>query len=103
GKRATRLLAGAGSQPGPLGARGNLSQYVFDALNRQTVTVDALGNRTTSLLDKAGNVTGVQDPLSHLSQFLFDADNRQTVTIDARSEERRVGHDGTCNQTAALH
>ena len=33
----------------------HLTQYLYDAVNRQTVAVDPLGNRTTTLFDAADN------------------------------------------------
>jgi RHS repeat-associated protein len=79
-----------------------LTQHLFDADNRETVTIDALSNRTTSLLDAAGIVTGVKDALGNLTQFLFDADNRQTVTVDALSNRTTTLLDAAGNVSGQL-
>src|SRR5262249_43357133 len=58
--------------------------YLFDALNRSTVTIDARGYLTTQLLDAMGNLTGLQDPsASHnLTTFAFDQLNRKAGMTD---------------------
>ena len=61
-----------------------MTQYLYDADNRATVVVDALGNRTTTLLDAVGNTTGVLDGRGNLTQFQYDADNRVTVAVTSR-------------------
>ncbi len=74
--RTTTLYDAAGDVTAALDAAGNETQYLYDALNRQTVTIDANSHRTTMLYDQAGNVTSVTDPLSHTTQYEYDALNR---------------------------
>jgi RHS repeat-associated protein len=59
----------------------------YDAINRQTVTIDADNYRTTTMLDAVGNVTGIQDPsASHnLTTFAYDALDRLISETDAQS------------------
>jgi RHS repeat-associated protein len=79
----TNFYDAAGNVTGVQDPLGNLTQYVYDSLNRLIVSVDPNGDRTTSLLDGMGNVTAVRDPNNDLTQYLYDSLNRQTVTIDA--------------------
>ena len=60
---------------------GNLTNYLYDALNRQTVTIDPLQKRTTVLYDAVGNVTQITDRNQHVRQFLYDALNRRTNEV----------------------
>jgi RHS repeat-associated protein len=62
---------------------------VYDALNRQTVTVDALGNRTTTMLDAVGNVTEVLDASNNATIYAYNADYQLV------SETNPMGHTGT--------
>jgi YD repeat-containing protein len=65
----TNLYDAAGNLTGTLDPNNNLTQFVYDSLNRQTVTVDALNHRTTSFFDHAGNLTGTEDANTNLTQY----------------------------------
>jgi RHS repeat-associated protein len=99
GNRTTSVFDAAGNLTGVQDANSHLLQFLYDANNRLTVTVDGAGDRTTSLRDAAGNVTQVTDPLTHNTQFLYDALNRQTVTIDANNYRTTTMLDAVGNVT----
>jgi len=67
----------------PSVGRNNLTTYMYDALNRKTVTVDPAFQRTTTLYDAMGNVTGSYDEASRLTTFLYDSLNQRTQTTEA--------------------
>jgi YD repeat-containing protein len=52
------LLDAAGNVTGRKDPLGNLTQFLFDADNRQSVTIDALNNRATVLFDAASRCLG---------------------------------------------
>src|SRR5215831_9217098 len=74
------LLDAAGNLTEVIDQRGNTFQFLYNALNRKTVTIDGAGDRTTLLLDAAGNITQVTAGNNHSTQYLVDAQNRSTVT-----------------------
>jgi RHS repeat-associated protein len=78
------------------------TQYLYDALNRQTVTIDASLNRTTSLYDAVGNVTQVTNARGHATQYLYDALNRQSVTVDALTHRTTTEFDPGGNVLSVL-
>jgi RHS repeat-associated protein len=98
----TTLFDVASNATGVIDANNNLTKYLFDAQNRNTVTVDPLGNRTTTLLDAAGNTTGTIDPRGNLTQYLLDNNERSTVTIDALGNRTTQLLDPVGNLTGQL-
>jgi YD repeat-containing protein len=68
--------------------RNLTTSYGYDALNQQTVEIDANGTSiaatTTTVYDKVGNVLSVTDPRGLITSYAYDAMNRQTVEIDAK-------------------
>jgi YD repeat-containing protein len=65
--------------------RNNLTQYEYDALNRKTVTIDALSKATATSYDAAGNVTSVKDADNNVTQYSYNALNRVTQMTDPNS------------------
>ena len=90
----TRTVAPHGNVTGVKDPNGNTNAYVFDALNRVSVTVDGGGNRTTKMFDAAGNLTSVKDPDANVTTFLYDAVNRvtQQTSRAASATMRRHGY-----------
>ena len=60
------------------------STFSYDAMNRNTVSIDPLSNRTTTAYDAIGNATTVTDALNRVTTVQFDAINRQTVVVEWR-------------------
>ncbi len=60
----------------------NQTQFLYDALNRKTVTIDAGLNRATVLYDGAGDVTSSTDVLGHQTTFSYDALGRRIETTE---------------------
>jgi RHS repeat-associated protein len=69
-------------------ANTHVTQFLYDALNRKTVTIDATPdhNRTTTLYDAAGNVTSVQAPLGRQTTYAYDNVNRRTEVTEAAAD-----------------
>jgi RHS repeat-associated protein len=72
----TTLYDAVDNVTGIIDPDGNQTGYLFDKLNRQTVTIDPLNQRTSTLYDAVGNVTQVTDRNNRVRQFQYDALNR---------------------------
>ena len=70
---------------------GNKATYVFDALNRNTVFIDALGNRTTSVYNAASNLTASIDARNNRTTLVYDQLNRVVAIGEAHGP--RAGFD----------
>jgi len=57
---------------------GRTTTYQYDALNRQTVTIDSLSHNTTTVYDAAGQVSSTTDVRGTTSSYLYDTLGRQT-------------------------
>ena len=55
----------------------------YDAADRRTGVIDALGQSTSFAYDAAGNQTSVTDALGHTTAYTYDALNRRTRTTFA--------------------
>ena len=67
--------------------------YVYDALNRQVESIDALGGITTDLYDAVGNETGLIDPDLNRTTFIYDALNRKVEEINPLDETTTYVYD----------
>jgi len=85
-RRTTSMLDEVGNVTAVTNARNFTTEFKYDVLNRQTVTIDAAGNRTTSILDAANNAVAMVNARDFRTTYLFDAVNRQSVMIDANNE-----------------
>ncbi len=68
--------------------RGVITSYAYDALNRRTAVIEALGvllqERTTATAyDAVGNVAAVVNPRGVITSYTYDALNRRAQTIEA--------------------
>jgi RHS repeat-associated protein len=63
------------------------TSYAYDAVNRQTQTIEAFGTSlqrsSSTAYDLAGNVLSRTDALGHVTSYAYDALNQQTKVIDA--------------------
>lgn len=80
---------------------GNVTSYVYDAVNRRIVTVDALGGRTTVSYDANNNLTSLIDPDSNPASYLnqtvyqYDALDRRQKMTDARGKSATYAYYAT--------
>jgi YD repeat-containing protein len=89
-RRTTSMLDAVGNLTAITNARIQTTEFKFDPLNRQTVTIDANSQRVTTLLDAANNVVEMKDQLGNTTKYVYDALNRKVVTIDPRQEAYRT-------------
>ncbi len=64
-------------------ARGNITRYEYDQLDRLVKTTDAIGGMTRFAYDAAGNMIAVTDPVGNATQYIYDTRNRLVSTLDA--------------------
>jgi RHS repeat-associated protein len=79
-----------------------MTRYEYDALNRQTMTIDGMNGQTAVTYDSAGNVSSVTDPLGHQTQYKYDARNRVTDVIDPLGGDTHYGYDLNDNVTLVV-
>jgi len=72
---------------------GNVSQYTFDAVSRQTEALDALGRKSTTNYDGLGRVTSRTDPLGHKVGYAYDAVGHLVTLTDARGNKTTFAFD----------
>jgi|GEM_PF-1838684 len=77
------------------------TQNGFDALNRQTSSVDANGVTTTTIYDAAGNVINTIDGLGNTTTFAFDQLNRRTSVTDPAGDVSTTLYDSVGNATTS--
>ncbi len=68
--------------------RGTVTSFGYDALNRQTLRIDAYGvsgleRTTTTVYDAVGNTRSVTNAIGAVTSLVYDALNRQTQMIEA--------------------
>ncbi|MBN8491307.1 MAG: tandem-95 repeat protein, partial [Burkholderiales bacterium] len=78
-------------------ARGNVTSYEYDELNRRTKVIDMLGRATHTRYDANGNVTLVEDARGNITRYSYDALNRQTGMVDARRQSQLIEYDALGN------
>jgi RHS repeat-associated protein len=98
--RTTTLLDAAGNVTGVKDANNNLTQTLYDVLNRATVSIDPRGYRTTTLSDAVGNVTSVKDADNNVTTFSYDADNRLISQTDPLGKTATFAYDAVGHMTA---
>jgi YD repeat-containing protein len=67
--------------------------FSYDALNRHTPSIDALGDTTTITYDANSNVVNVIDPDGNNTTFTYDALNRKAREVDPLGHTATVPYD----------
>ena len=62
----------------------HVTQYQYDLLDRQTVTIDANNVRRETIYDAIGQVIGVRDGRGYLTQMSYDKVGQRTSVTDAK-------------------
>jgi RHS repeat-associated protein len=74
-----------------------VTEYRYDARDRQTQIIDALSQITNYSYDIDDNLIRVTDPLNHQTQFVYDARNRLTSQTDALNRVTQFVYDAVDN------
>jgi RHS repeat-associated protein len=72
---------------------GTYSSFSYDAADRLTAVMDALGQSTTFAYDADGRLMRVTDANGHTTEFVYDASNRRIRTLFADGSETRQIYD----------
>jgi RHS repeat-associated protein len=76
-----------------------VTQYGYDALNRQISQTDALNRATTFAYDAIGKLLSLTDPLNNVTSYTYDALNRLTRETNPLTLNRNYEYDGVGNLT----
>ena len=98
-KRTTTAYDAVGNVTTSTDALNHTTSYLYDALDRNTVVIDALTRRTTTGYDAVGNVTQVTNSRNHATNYSYDALHRQTVVADALGNRTTTAYDAVSNLT----
>jgi YD repeat-containing protein len=91
-------------------ARGNLTKYQYDNLNRRTKTIaadpDGTGPLTSPMTsysyDAQGNLTAMSDPRGKTTRYFYDERDRRTQMIDAAGVVTLYEYDDDDNLTKVI-
>jgi RHS repeat-associated protein len=75
----------------------NQTTFVYDALNRVTVSTNAKNEKTTTKYDKAGNVASVKTPNLNVTTNTYDANDRVTQVKDLNGVISKYTYDAVGN------
>jgi len=80
----------------------NATYHEYDAMSRETATVDALANASYYEYDPAGNRTAAVNQEREPTYYYYDQLNRQRAVVDALGNETYFVFDAAGNRTAAV-
>jgi YD repeat-containing protein len=81
---------------------GHITQFAYDALDRRTTEIDALGGTTLSTYDPEGNLVSITDANSHTTSFTFDNRNRLVGRLDPSGGMGEFTYDAVGNQVLEI-
>lgn len=80
-----------------------VAAYAYDDCDRQTTSVDALGNKTAYTYDDDGNLTTVTAPDGTETGYTYDYEGNQVSQTDAKGNRRLYTYDGRNRLTAVTN
>ncbi len=75
----------------------NNTQYFYDKNKRQIKVIDAEGNSTTTAYDSRGNIKKQKDEKGNATIFAYDGENRLIKVVDALGNTTSYTYDGVGN------
>jgi RHS repeat-associated protein len=76
---------------------GNVTTYAYDALNRETRSVNAAGDTTVTTYDPVGNIHTLSTPNSNVTTNSYNALNRLVQQVDSQAIVQTTAYDPAGN------
>lgn len=88
----------AGNKIADTGMTGQVKVYIYDSLNRMTVSKDEMGNQTSFSYDGASRLTSLTDPMGGATTYAYNKLGLITGVGDANGHGTSVSYDDNGNR-----
>jgi RHS repeat-associated protein len=92
-----------GNRTATTDARGQMTTYEYDPLNRVITTTNALDGQTSVAYDGLGNRLSTTDANGHTTTFTYDDLGRLTQTTNATGLTTTITYDGLGNRLSVIN